>query len=140
MVEESEDPFISTAEISLSGFAEAGIPGRFWVDYLPILKHVPSWVPGAGFQKKAEYWRRITGEMRERPFQYVKDQLVSLAIIQFYCFGVGLNFISKARGTAPPSVAAILIEKLPAESSPMRAEEERIAKDVAAIAYAGVFF
>jgi len=32
-IKESEDPYISTAEISLNGLAEAGISGRFWVDY-----------------------------------------------------------------------------------------------------------
>jgi len=76
-IKESDDPYISTADIALNGFAEAGIPGRFWVDYFPILKHVPSWVPGAGFQKQAEYWRKIIEDMREKPFLYVKDQLVS---------------------------------------------------------------
>jgi len=82
-IKESEDPYISTAEIAMNGLAEAGIPGRFWVDYMPLLKHVPSWVPGAGFQKKAAYWRRINEDMREKPFIHVKDQLVS-AIFCFY--------------------------------------------------------
>ena len=46
----------------------------------------------------------------------------------------------KAAGTASPSVAATLIERLPDEDDPRRAEEERIAKNVAAIAYGGMLF
>jgi len=46
----------------------------------------------------------------------------------------------KAAGTASPSVAATLIEGLPDEGDPRRAEEERIAKNVAAIAYGGMLF
>jgi len=47
---------------------------------------------------------------------------------------------SKAAGTASPSVAATLIERLPDEGDPRRAEEEKIAKNVAAIAYGGMWF
>ena len=50
-------------------------------------------------------------------------------------------FISpQAKGTATPSVAATLIERLPDESDSRRAEEETIAKDVVAVAYAGMSF
>ena len=52
-VQESDDPCISIAEEDL---AQAGISGAFWVDFLPILKYVPSWYLGAGFQKKAARW------------------------------------------------------------------------------------
>ena len=41
-VQESDDPYISIAEEAVSGSAEAGIPGAFWVDFLPILKYIPS--------------------------------------------------------------------------------------------------
>jgi len=76
-IKESKDPYLSTPEIALNGFAEAGIPSRFGVDYFPFLKYVPSWVPGASFQKQAEHWRKILEDIREKPFLYVQDQLVS---------------------------------------------------------------
>jgi len=50
-IKESKDAYLSTAEIALNGFAEQEYLAGFGVDYFPILKHVPSWVPGAGFQK-----------------------------------------------------------------------------------------
>ena len=75
-VQESDDPYISIAEEVLSGIADAGIPGAFWVDFFPVLKYVPSWFPGAGFQKKAARWREVTNTMAEKPFRYVQEQLV----------------------------------------------------------------
>jgi hypothetical protein len=76
-VTEADDPYISNAEAALSGLAQAAIPGQFLVDLLPILKYVPSWVPGASFKRKAAYWRRINVNMAEKPFEYVKEALVS---------------------------------------------------------------
>ena len=75
-VQESDDPYISLAKIILNGFAEAGIPGAFLVDLFPTLKYVPSWFPGAGFQKKAAYLRELSKIVIEKPFRYVEEQLV----------------------------------------------------------------
>ena len=77
-VQESNDPYISIAEVAFKGVAEAGIPGAFWVDWFPILKYVPSWFPGAGFQKKAAHWREATNAMAENPFRHVQEQLVQV--------------------------------------------------------------
>ena len=75
-VQEFDDPYISIAEEALNGAAQAGTPGAFWVDFLPILKYVPSWFPGAGFQKKATRWREALNTMLEKPFLHVQEQLV----------------------------------------------------------------
>ena len=80
-VKESGDPYISTAEVTLSGIAEAGVIGAFWVDIFPLLRFVPSWVPGAGFQKKAARWKVALITMTEKPFQYVKEQLVKISFL-----------------------------------------------------------
>ena len=75
-IKESEDPYISVAAEAVNGLAEAGVPGAFWVDLFPILKYVPSWFPGAGFQKKAAHWKVLVTKMAEEPFRYVQEQLV----------------------------------------------------------------
>ena len=75
-VQESDDPYILRAEDALDGLNQATIPGAFWVDFFPILKYVPRWFPGAGFQKKAAGWREINAIMIEKPFRYVEEQLV----------------------------------------------------------------
>ena len=75
-VQESDDPYILVAEEVIRGVVEAGTPGFTWVDVFPMLKHIPSWFPGAGFQKKAAYWRGVTKALTENPCHYVKEQLV----------------------------------------------------------------
>ena len=85
-VQESDDPYISIAEEVLNGLAEAGIPGTFWVDMIPILKYVPSWFPGAGFQKKAKRVREATDIMAEKPFRVVQEQVVRFHFIELISF------------------------------------------------------
>jgi hypothetical protein len=75
-VQETNDPYISVADEVLDGLTQAGVPGTFLVDLIPILKYVPSWFPGAGFQKKAARWRESNNTMAEKPFSHVKEQLV----------------------------------------------------------------
>ena len=48
--------------------------------------------------------------------------------------------ILQKSGKATPSVAASLIECLPDEGDPQRSSEERVAKDVVFIAYAGMWW
>jgi hypothetical protein len=48
--------------------------------------------------------------------------------------------ILQKSGKASPSVVASLIERLPDESDPQHSMEERIAKDVAFVIYAGSWY
>jgi hypothetical protein len=75
-VQESGDHYVSLAEEVVKGSDEASIPGAFLVDLIPILAYVPSWFPGAGFQKKAAHWRKLNKILVEKPFRYVQEQLV----------------------------------------------------------------
>ena len=77
-VQESDDPYISIAEMVFTGAVEAAIPGAFLVDSIPILKYVPSWFPGAGFQKKAALVREAAKIMTDKPFRHVQEQLVQV--------------------------------------------------------------
>jgi len=114
-VKESDDPYILNAEEALHGLAEAGIPGTFLVDLIPILKHIPDWFPGAGFKRKASHWRRVNADVSEKPFRFVAEQMVTRP--QLITISP-VNFVSQKVGTAIPSVAASLIEKLPDETDP----------------------
>ena len=75
-IQGSGDRYISLAEEVMKRNEEASIPGTFWVDLFPILAYVPSWFPGAGFQKKAAHCRKLNATLIEKPFRYVQDQLV----------------------------------------------------------------
>jgi hypothetical protein len=76
-VSDTNDPYISTIEESMQGFVEAGTPGRFLVDQLPILKYVPSWMPGTNFKRLAARWRALNVEVLNKPYEHVKESLVS---------------------------------------------------------------
>ncbi|KAF8874736.1 cytochrome P450 [Infundibulicybe gibba] len=116
-VQETDDPYIEAAEASLESIAEAGTPGAFLVDFMPILKYVPEWMPGASFKKKAAHWRDINYEMAERPWRFVKSQ--------------------HSQGVAPTSVATALLDGLPPAEDERREEEEICARGTAAVAYSG---
>jgi hypothetical protein len=88
------DPFVVAAETAMAAFSIAATPGRFLVDTLPIctetitshapttdyfsVKHIPAWVPGAGFQKFATDAKPAVLALRDLPADYVRKQIVSL--------------------------------------------------------------
>ena len=74
---ESEDPYIALAEETVRGGSEAGVPGTFLVDLLPVLKYVPSWFPGAGFKRIAAHYAALNAEVVNQPFKIVQTKMVS---------------------------------------------------------------
>ena len=60
----------------MQGFALASEPGAWAVDYIPWLKYIPKWFPGAGFKATAESMRDDRERMYNEPFEFVKRQLV----------------------------------------------------------------
>ncbi|KAJ6617622.1 cytochrome P450 [Mycena sp. CBHHK59/15] len=106
-----DDPFISIAEQSskISGWAMA--PGRWLVDYWPILRFIPSWFPLAHFKRQGAEWRGILNSVSEVPHNWVKSQI--------------------ACGTNVPSFTSRLLR------AGMSEEEEDIVKWCAGALYAG---
>ncbi|EJT97963.1 cytochrome P450 [Dacryopinax primogenitus] len=74
-VGEHDDPLIQAANKVLAAFEVAAVPGRWLVDAVPMLKHIPAWVPGAGFQRQAKIWRDQVEEMFHLPFNLVKKRV-----------------------------------------------------------------
>lgn len=70
------DDYIVLAEKAAEGFSLATVPGLFWVENFPILKYIPSWVPGTYSKKMAEYYKPIVKNMRNTPFDEIKDGMV----------------------------------------------------------------
>lgn len=53
-VQPEQDPTIERGKKALQQLKKAAISGTYVVDFLPILKYVPSWMPGAGFKAYAK--------------------------------------------------------------------------------------
>ncbi|KAJ7089521.1 cytochrome P450 [Mycena epipterygia] len=71
------DPYIAVAEHTVSAGIQATTPGRFLVDSIPLLKHVPDRFPGAGFKHKAKEWKQLGRTAMAVPFAEVEHQLAS---------------------------------------------------------------
>ncbi|KAF9442699.1 cytochrome P450 [Macrolepiota fuliginosa MF-IS2] len=112
-----DNNYIRSTEEALEGFPDAGIPGSYLVDMFPFMKYIPSWFPGAEWKRKADHWRDVNREICYGPFNLVKERIQA--------------------GTATPSIATTLVEKLCDGEPHGRAEEETIAMDVCGAAFSG---
>lgn len=53
------------------------VPGTLLVNHVPILRHLPPWFPGAGFHKVAAEIKKLTTQMKETPFKWTQERVVS---------------------------------------------------------------
>ncbi|CDO68741.1 hypothetical protein BN946_scf184989.g7 [Trametes cinnabarina] len=104
--------YVDILTASEAGIAEAFTPGAFLVEFLPWLRHVPPWVPGAGWQRKVREWRGQSDAIREEPFEAAMEAI--------NC------------GDSEPSMLTELLEK----ASEDGLDEDAI-KDTTAVAFGG---
>ncbi|KAI0768267.1 CyP450 monooxygenase [Trametes elegans] len=115
-VADEDDPYVAAVEEGVATFNEAFVPGAFLVETFPVLRHVPRWFPGGGFKRTAAAWRAIAHHMRDAPFARTLDAIRT--------------------GTAPPSIASVLMENAQGKEGAEFEEEQIVARDVSALAYA----
>ncbi|KAK1230828.1 hypothetical protein PQX77_006068 [Marasmius sp. AFHP31] len=113
------DPYVELANKAMQGLSKTSIPGTFLVDFFPVLKHMPEWLPGGGFKRRARMWKKESYELRDRPWEWFKTAL--------------------AKGTADPSFATRSLEKL-ASSATVTSDRDRemmeeVIKNSAGVAY-----
>ncbi|EJD42061.1 cytochrome P450 [Auricularia subglabra TFB-10046 SS5] len=105
------DPWIQLGEDTLQTAIEVFDAGFHPVDFLPFLKYIPSWFPGASFKRKAREAYRLQIRARENPFAWVKERL--------------------AEGTAVPCITSALLGA-EVDGAPI---PEEIIKNSAGMAY-----
>lgn len=91
--EKTNQEFVHYGETVMEGATIAGVPGAFLVDMLPICKYqysqvcsryhsllvvayVPAWVPGASFQRFANYYRSFMPKLVDTPYAFAKQEMV----------------------------------------------------------------
>ncbi|KAK5126948.1 hypothetical protein LTR85_008306 [Meristemomyces frigidus] len=84
----SQDPLVDVVDQALEQFSAATVPGKWPVDILPFLEHMPEWMPGAGFKRTARAWRRTLTDVVDIPYAFVKSQMS--------CGKNGPSFVSKS--------------------------------------------
>lgn len=112
-IQSPHDPYLERAEEALAIIDKAGNPGSFYVDIIPALKHVPEWMPGAGFKRKAREWRAFVDMFIALPFDAVKADM--------------------QKGGAVPSFTSLALRDI--KEGDDRKYEEELIKGVAATTY-----
>ena len=78
-----DNAYLLKAETAVQGFSRAVLFGNFWLDYvpfmIPIMKYVPSWVPGAGHRKQEKMWTNAGRFVEYTAFEDVKKDIVRSA-------------------------------------------------------------
>ncbi|KAI0350830.1 cytochrome P450 [Trametes cingulata] len=115
-VDDQNDRYVSVAEKGADIYIKITVPGRYLVETFPILRHLPSWFPGAGFKREAEAWKPDVLALRNAPFDHVKREVT--------------------KGTARPSIAAALLEREPNEKESVgNITQEDLYRNITGIAY-----
>jgi len=70
------DPLLDALEDGTAAFRLASYPGKFLVDLIPSLRHIPDWFPGANFKRLAKEWEAATFKMIDVPYEMAKQDLV----------------------------------------------------------------
>ncbi|KAI0638607.1 CyP450 monooxygenase [Trametes polyzona] len=110
-----DDKYVKIAKKAMDVFDNFMVPGRFMVESLPFLRHIPSWFPGAGFKRQAALWRKDVFALRHVPFEAAEENL--------------------ARGDARPSIATAFLEQRSHLEGEEATELGEMAKDLCALAY-----
>ncbi|KAI0058839.1 cytochrome P450 [Artomyces pyxidatus] len=104
-----DDPYVKLAE-DANRSVESTTPGAHFVDFFPILQHLPALL--FEFKRRALVTRKLAHELRNAPFQMVKERM--------------------AAGTALPSMVTSLLEN---EAASEATDAEELIKNCAAAAY-----
>ncbi|TEB33315.1 cytochrome P450 [Coprinellus micaceus] len=113
-VQPTNDPNLRLAQDSLDSVLEAFIPGKYLVDQIPALKHLPEWLPGTGFLQDAKRGRETMVRLLELPFADAERQI--------------------ANGTARPALVSMVLDDVREMTDPEEIEYTvRQCKELAAV-------
>ncbi|KAJ7032490.1 cytochrome P450 [Mycena alexandri] len=111
-IEPANDHFVTLSERAVQKLSEGFFPGAVAVNAFPILRYLPGWLPGCGFQGFAAECRQLTQEMQQVPFNFAKQNMQD--------------------GVDSKSVVAKLLEAGRAQGNC----DEKMIQEVAAVSYA----
>ncbi|PPQ95874.1 hypothetical protein CVT26_015566 [Gymnopilus dilepis] len=83
-VKSNDDPLVHLLEHGFKLAAGISVPGKYWVEFFPILRYIPSWFPGAGFKRQARLVGREMSGIETTPFKWAKKQIESGDFIESF--------------------------------------------------------
>ena len=117
----------------MATFAATFVPGKYFVEVLPILRFIPWWVPGAQFKKDGKAWKPRVQKLTDTPW----DACIAALVSRTSSTVLRLLTVIQKDGSAPPSIVAGLMESASHLDEPARSGDIEIAKATSAAAYAG---
>ncbi|PCH44308.1 cytochrome P450 [Wolfiporia cocos MD-104 SS10] len=72
-----DDKLVLTIEEAMKGSVESGAAGATLVDFFPFLKHVPTWMPGAGFKRNALAVRSKVQQAINETFDMAQENIMA---------------------------------------------------------------
>ncbi|KAJ3010156.1 hypothetical protein NUW54_g2574 [Trametes sanguinea] len=72
-----DDEIVQMAERANESSNAAGYPTTWLLDYFPSLRHLPSWMPGAGFKKEAAMVRKYVKDWKDTAFEMIRAEMVA---------------------------------------------------------------
>ncbi|KAH6919275.1 O-methylsterigmatocystin oxidoreductase [Coprinopsis sp. MPI-PUGE-AT-0042] len=95
---------ITGVEDLIDSYVQLLQPGRLLVDFIPLLRHVPAWFPGAGWKREIERVRALGYQVANEPYDDAKERLGSgkgtdgyPSIVQQYLASVDVGSNEKER-------------------------------------------
>ncbi|TCD60834.1 hypothetical protein EIP91_009423 [Steccherinum ochraceum] len=74
--QDDDDPFVLGAKTLVENYAEASSLSNYIVSQSELLvARVPSWVPGAGFQRKAAAWKDQANDITEKVYRFTTTSI-----------------------------------------------------------------
>ncbi|KAE8146925.1 cytochrome P450 [Aspergillus avenaceus] len=71
----ARDPLVDLADVAMQYFSLVGRYGDWLVDFVPFLKYLPAWFPGAEFVRIAQKSTQAFLEFGGKPYAFTKQQM-----------------------------------------------------------------
>lgn len=72
--DEEDDTLVCLIEKMMHEFSQAAVPLAWLVDIVPILRHIPDWLPGSGFKHTARRWRSTVRAVGYVPYTFARQR------------------------------------------------------------------
>ncbi|GLA03815.1 hypothetical protein AnigIFM60653_003830 [Aspergillus niger] len=75
VVPHGNDPLVDLIGRAMGNLGAALVPGVWLVDFIPFLRHIPTWFPGATFARVAETFKESARAWNCQPYEFVRYQM-----------------------------------------------------------------
>lgn len=89
----ADDALLAVMDETVAIGAQLSQPGRWLVNFVPWLRFIPAWVPGAGFKRFAAHCGERLSRIDRVPFAWAKEQIVGCIFVCIVCVFWGADAV-----------------------------------------------